>query len=466
MQVIERMRRIFELYGFQPLETPAMEKVEILSGKYGEEGDKLSYRVLKRGAELDRALEKVKGGAPASELADLGVRYDLTVPLARVVAQYGGRLPKPFKRYQIAPVWRADRPQQGRYREFMQCDVDIVGTDERMADTELLALMVEVFDMLELSDVVVNLNHRDLLKALSAANGNTPDKFPKFCTALDKHDKIGMDAVIGEMKEQGLSINAEGSLRALGASTSQLGGENSPEAWTILDGLFRDNPDGQRAVGHVFDIISACSWFGIPEGRVKFNPVLARGLDYYTGPIFEAIIPGSGSGSLSGGGRYDELVGNFAGHRIPATGTSFGIDRITDIMIERGLLKLLDRGTEVAIITLEGGVDSHAYSGRVFRCLHKAEVPCEFHYHVAGTLKQHIQAAVRRKNGFIVFIGSDETKMYGEFAKSPETVEGELPITIKRLADGVQKTLTLNEAVKWIKSPVESGLSGYRPAPA
>jgi histidyl-tRNA synthetase len=205
-------------------------------------------------------------------------------------------------------------------------------------------------------------------------------------------------------------------------------------------------------VEHILDIMSAFSWFGIPEGRVKFNPVLARGLDYYTGPIFEAILPGSGSGSLSGGGRYDELVGNFAGHRIPATGTSFGIDRITDLMIERGLIKPVARGTEATIATFAGGSEAQRYTVEVLKYLHKSGVPCELHYQVEGTLKQHIQAAVRRMNSYIVFIGSNETGAYTEFRKSPEAEEDKLPITIKRLADGIQKTLTLNEAVEWIRS--------------
>ena len=215
LEVVARMRRIFELYGFQPLETPAMERLDVLMGKYGAESDKLVFKVMKRGEELKRALDSLRDRSSSiPELSsglddvvhalkeqvpqivpDLGLRFDLTVSLARVVAQHGDKLPKPFKRYQIAPVWRADRPQKGRYREFIQCDVDIVGTDSMVADAEIISMVIEVLQDLKLPAFYVPVNHRGLLKALSASCGNPPEKFTEFCTALDKLDKIGRDGV-------------------------------------------------------------------------------------------------------------------------------------------------------------------------------------------------------------------------------------------------------------------------------
>ena len=455
LEVVERIRRIFELYGFQPLETPALERLDVLTGKYGEEGEKLTFRVMKRGEEFRRAWEAVKEGAAPDELADLGLRYDLTVPLARVVAQYGDRLPRPFKRYQIAPVWRADRPQHGRYREFIQCDVDIVGTDSRLADAELIVLMADVFNQLGLGEVEIHVNDRKLLFAMSRACGNPPGKFSEFCIELDKLEKVGREGVA-----QGMNIR--------GLATVVL-----PELWTFGDRIVRDlqgSPIGgppsfdwewsglamrnaelsdefRKGVRELFDLYQAAIVLGVRQQSVIINPFLARGLDYYTGPVYEAVLPQAGIGSLGGGGRYDELIGLFTGKSVPATGTSFGLERIVDLMLERGLLAEGKAAAEVSVLQLAGGYEAVEFAGVVLKFLRNAGVSCEPSYHVDAKIAKHIQAAAKRGNGFVVFVGDDELARYKSMrAGAPE----EIPVTAKRLTDGVQKQLSLSQFVLWL----------------
>jgi histidyl-tRNA synthetase len=426
-----------------------MERLEILSGKSGEESDKLTFRVMKRGAELERALEEVRRGAAPDELADLGLRYEFTVSLARVMAQYGDRLPKPFKRYQMGPVWRADRPQHGRYREFIQCDVDIVGTDSRLADAELIVLMTDVFEELGLNDVQIHINHRELLRAIARACGNPPEKFTDFCIALDKLDKEGNEGVLEAMRQRGLSQDMAEPLSAFLAFAAAVTLEDAINLERNVRVLIGDNSVGIQAIDAVKDIVASSSRLGAPEDRVVFDPTLARGLDYYTGPVFEAVLPQAGVGSLGGGGRYDELIGMFSGRKIPATGTSFGLERIVDLMLERGLLPTSRSVAQVSVLQLAAGDEAVEFAGVILKFLHNAGVSCEVSYHVDVKLAKHIQAAVRRGNSFVVFIGSDEL---GEYEKMKGGALEELPITAKRLADGVQRRLSLAEFAQWLLS--------------
>jgi len=456
MQVVERIRRIFELYGFQPLETPALERLEILSGKSGEESDKLTFRVMKRGAELERALEEVRRGAAPDELADLGLRYEFTVSLARVMAQYGDRLPKPFKRYQIGPVWRADRPQHGRYREFIQCDVDIVGTDSRLADAELIALMSEVFTDLGLDDIEIQVNHRGLLRALNGACGNPPGKFADFCTALDKMANVGRDGVEQEMRMRDLATDRLSQLWDFGQQVtdkSRSSFANALADWLgqITDQFILREPGVYESIStdikNIQDVRGSAIYLGAQPEKVILNPFLARGLDYYTGPVFEAVLPQAGVGSLGGGGRYDDLIGLFTRTRIPATGTSFGLERIVDIMLERGLLPPSRSVAQVSVLQLAAGGEAVEFAGVILKFLRNAGVPCEVSYHADVKLAKHIQAAVKRGNSFVVFIGSDEL---GEYEKMKGGAPAELPIVAKRLADGVQRRLSLAEFAQWL----------------
>jgi len=456
LEVIERMRRIFELYGFQPLETPAMERLEVLSGKYGEEGDKLTFRVMKRGAELKRALKEVgKEGSGPDTLADLGLRFDLTVPLARVVARYGASLPRPFKRYQIGPAWRADRPQHGRYREFIQCDVDIVGTDSSLADAELIALTIDVLTDLELPPFEVRVNHRGLLTALSTACGNPPERFFDFCAALDKLDTTGREGVESEMRDRKLETAKLQELWELADMRTYI--DNSSGLNQLVDyvsNFVEDAPGGKEFLGNLIQVLEFVDWLHTPSEMVMFDPALARGLDYYTGPVFEVVMRDRSMASIGGGGRYDELIGIFSGKPVPATGTSFGLERIVDLMVEHGSLVTKLKTATVQILAIEGGVDFVRFSGRILKFLHGKNISCELPYRIDSKLGKQIQTADKRGVQFVIIIGPDELREFGIKVLYEEFPIEAAKVTVKRLADGVQRQLTLDELVAWVKEPI------------
>jgi histidyl-tRNA synthetase len=309
--VIDIVRRVYERYGFEPLETPALENIETLTGKYGEEGDKLLYKVLRRGE------------GEASGEADLALRYDLTVPLARVVADNRGKLPKFFKRYQIQPVWRADRPQRGRFREFYQCDVDSIGSTSPVVEVEMIAAVSEVLQALGFGDFVVELNHRALLSAMLDAAGIDAARHGDALIAIDKLDKIGREKVALELVARGISIQS--------AETTLAAFENLDH----VDRLVSGSEAGRTASANLGAIIALAKATSA-KGHVKFTPRLARGLSYYTGAIMEITVPDL-AGSLGGGGRYDGLIGMFSGQQIPACGFSLGLERILVVMGERGM---------------------------------------------------------------------------------------------------------------------------------
>jgi len=468
LEVIEKMCRVFQLYGFQPLETPAMERLEILTGKYGDEGDKLIYRVMKRGEELKRSLGDIADSCSplgddinsltkfVSKMApDLGLRYDLTVSLARVVAQHGNKLPKPFKRYQIAPVWRADRPQRGRYREFIQCDVDIAGTDSMVADAEIITLFIDVFNDLKLPAFEVLVNHRGLLKALSTACGNLPEKSNDFCTALDKMDKIGMDGVVDEMSKRNLQTEK---LSQLWELTQQRCYINQSEELNALFNSFSEFIDldesNELFLKQMEELFRLLNGLSIPRDIVMFDPSLARGLDYYTGPVFEIFCRDRSIGSLAGGGRYDELIGMFSKQSIPAVGASLGLDRIVDILLEQGIIETKKTTVDVMVIDIDKSNDSIEYCGMILKELKKAGISCELNYDRDRQVGKQIKAADKRKISFIIFAGEGETATgivrKRHFSKKFEPID--LYVNIKRLIDGDErKNITLSDCIRWIK---------------
>jgi len=308
--VIDVVRRVYERYGFEPLETPALENIETLTGKYGEEGNKLIYKVLRRGE-----------GESSGE-TDLALRYDLTVPLARVVADNRGKLPRFFKRYQIQPVWRADRPARGRFREFYQCDVDAIGSTSPVVEAEMIAAVSEVLQTLGFTDFVVQLNHRELLTAMLEAAAVPPEKHGDALVAIDKLDKIGRDKVGDDMAARGIDrAAADACLRAF----------EDLDAFNELVGRSERGAAATRNVAAIIALLES----GPGKGHVRFTPRLARGLSYYTGAIMEIAV--EGIGSLGGGGRYDGLIGMFCGEQIPACGFSLGLERILVVMTERAM---------------------------------------------------------------------------------------------------------------------------------
>ena len=323
--VINIVRRVYESYGFEPLETPAVENIETLLGKYGEEGNQLIFKILKRGEH------------EASGQADLALRYDLTVPLARVVAEHSAELPRLFRRYQIQPVWRADRPARGRFREFYQCDVDALGSTSPAIEAELCGAVSEVLTALGFADFHIRLNHRQLLSAILRRVGVRPENEASTLVVLDKLDKIGQDGVVKELLEKGLldSMEQQDALlesKGVRHFLSWLMGSATREG--IAEWLSGDAA-GLAALANLSEIMALAE--ATPaKGRVTLDRTLARGLSYYTGAIMEIAVPDL-AGSLGGGGRYDGLVGMFSGEQVPACGFSLGLERILVLMGERGL---------------------------------------------------------------------------------------------------------------------------------
>jgi histidyl-tRNA synthetase len=315
--VIGVIKRVYERYGFEPLESPAVENLDTLMGKYGDEGNQLIFKILKRGE------------GEATGQADLALRYDLTVPLARVVAQYQSKLPRLFKRYQIQPVWRADRPARGRFREFYQCDVDALGSTSPVVEAELCAAVSDALTELGFSDFVIRLNHRQLLTSLLAAAGVAGDLHGSAMVALDKLDKIGADGVAKELNDRGIdAASASAMLQMFQTSAAEVDLER-------VAAFLGDDPGGRAALDNLRQI-RALSAGTSAAGKIAVDVSLARGLSYYTGAIMEINVADL-AGSLGGGGRYDNLVGMFLGQNIPACGFSLGLERILVVMGERSM---------------------------------------------------------------------------------------------------------------------------------
>lgn len=356
-RVFDLLRTSFERYGFEPLETPAVESTSALEGKYGEEGERLLFRILKRGNELAAAAKTALAlpedertpGALARALSDMALRYDLTVPFARVVAAHQNDLVLPFRRYQIQPVWRAERPQHGRYREFYQCDVDCVGSASLAVEAEMLALVCEVFTALGVRDFAVHINHRALLDALMESAGVSPDRRVAAMTALDKLDKIGQDGVRTELASASLSEKTiERLMEAVGLSGAPLA---MLEALRPIAGTTPEGEHGLRELGELFNALAAMR---VPPEHYQFDLAMVRGLAYYTGTIFETLPGGVRIGSLASGGRYDKLIGQFTGRDLPCVGISFGIDRMFDALTELGLLASDATTATQTLVTLFG----------------------------------------------------------------------------------------------------------------
>ena len=321
--VIGVVADVYQSYGFEPLETPAVENIETLTGKYGEEGDRLIFKILKRG-------EDGRTGE-----ADLALRYDLTVPLARVVAHHRATLPKYFKRFQVQPVWRADRPQKGRFREFYQCDVDATGSTAMTVEVELLAAGAEVLTRLGFADFAVRLNHRLLLTAVLDTAGVPPALHGSALISLDKTDKIGRDEVAADMVARGVPAGAAGTLVEMLFAPGAAGQDGNAATLDRVATFLGGSPPGTAAVAQLREILGLAA--GTAAGpHLQIDPTLARGLGYYTGAIFEIAVADL-AGSLGGGGRYDDLVGMFLGQRVPACGLSLGLERILVVMAERGM---------------------------------------------------------------------------------------------------------------------------------
>ena len=358
-RVFSLLRETFEHHGYEPLETPAVENTSVLEGKYGEEGDRLLFRILKRGESLEKAVRNLPAedgeagrtgaGRLARTLSDEALRYDLTVPFARVIAAHQSEIVLPFRRYQMQPVWRAERPQRGRYREFYQCDVDCVGSRSLTVDAEMVAIHCEVFTRLGFTNFVTRINHRNLLSSLMLAFDVPPDLHLATMTAMDKLDKIGPAGVKTELSRLALGADAVDRMVELIDQTG------APE--TMIETLQRTvghTAEGSAALQDLAELFEYLGQMNVPAANVKLDLSLVRGLSYYTGAIFETVLTESQLGSLGGGGRYDRLIGQFTGtgRDLPCVGISFGLDRILDALLEQQLLDERVTTNTQALVTL------------------------------------------------------------------------------------------------------------------
>ncbi len=395
--VVATIERVFQRHGFLPVETPAIENLSTLLGKYGEEGDQLLYRLLHRGDKLSRAL--AEPSVELDDLAELGLRYDLTVPLARVVAHYGQQLPRFFKRYQIQPVWRADRPAKGRFREFYQCDVDMTGTSSLLAEVEVINAICGALLALGFSGFGIALNHRAVLRGLIEAAKVDPALEGPALIALDKLDKIGPPGVRQELVQRG--IHEQAAERLLALTTTAEERDTTRRLHELRAALSR--PDAQRALDDL-DILVALS-ADTPAGPLlRLTPALARGLSYYTGPIFE-VISQDFSGSLGGGGRYDNLVGMFSGKQVPAVGFSLGLERILLLMEEGHMFPDLRLQAEVMVCPLPD-TPLGAVAGLTAR-LRQAGITVEL-YPERAKLGRQLSTANSLHIAYALIVGPDE----------------------------------------------------------
>lgn len=416
--IFDTIKSVFALYGFQQIETPAMENIGTLMGKYGEEGDKLLFRVQNSGEKAALAPEK-------------GLRYDLTVPFARYVVQHREELSFPFKRFQIQPVWRADRPQKGRYREFYQCDVDVIGSDSLIGELELIQIVEEVYRRLGIN-VCLHINNRKILAGIAEVIG-APDKIVDITVAIDKLDKIGVDAVNAELKERGLTNEAVEALQPILKPTPTLpeGKENDPKAKLAeLREYLAGSEIGLKGVAEmeeIFDLVesqkskdrSAQSHFSI-----ELDLCLARGLNYYTGAIFEVKALDAQIGSITGGGRYDNLTGIFGLPGVSGVGISFGADRIYDVLTELDLFpKKLLTATQILFATF--GTEELHYALRWAKELRAAGIAVEV-YPEPTKIKKQMGYADAKGIPFVAIVGGDEMAQNKVMLKNMTTGEQQL----------------------------------------
>ena len=432
--VIGVIKEVYERYGFEPLETPAVENIETLTGKYGEEGNQLIFKILKRGVH------------ESTGEADLALRYDLTVPLARVVAEYRDKLPKFFKRYQIQPVWRADRPARGRFREFYQCDVDVLGSRSMIVETEICAAACEVLTKLGFNDFCVRINHRKALTGILAVAGVALDQHESALIALDKLDKIGREGVEKEFASRGIDSRAGTNLLNLFSALSELEhaadiadqtkqAVNKAMLGRIVE-FVGDNELGAQGVDELRSILDFAAATGI-SNRLQIDPSLARGLSYYTGAIMEINVKDL-AGSLGGGGRYDNLVGMFLGHDVPACGFSLGLERILVVMSEKEMFpaRLVNAPAEVmvAIWNEETIADSLALA----QSLRAAGLRVDL-YPEADKLGKQFKYASSRSIPFVAVIGDDE-RAQGKVAVKDMSTGEQQAVSPEEVVERLRKT--------------------------
>ena len=423
--IFDTIKKVFRLYGYQPIETPAMENLSSLLGKYGDEGDKLLFRILNSGDFLssagDEDLVNRDAGKLSSKISEKGLRYDLTVPFARYVVQHRDEIVFPFKRYQIQPVWRADRPQKGRYREFFQCDVDVIGSDSLLNEYELIRIIDEIFLKLRIT-VVIKINNRKILSGIAEYIGEG-SRITDITVAIDKLEKIGIDGVNAELREKGISGEALKKLQPLLILEG-----NNVEKLSQLETILSASSVGLKGIEEMRLL------FGYLEnaemnGKVELDLTLARGLNYYTGAIIEVKSADVSIGSICGGGRYDNLAGVFGMEGVSGVGVSFGADRIYDVINQLNLFENV-KISSADVLIVNFGQNETKYALNILDKLHKMGLRSEL-YPDPAKLKRQMSYADSKNIPFIIMAGEDEIKSNS--------------LTIKNMLTGEQKSLTAEE---------------------
>lgn len=429
--IFDTIKSVFKLYGFQQIETPAMENLSTLMGKYGDEGDKLLFKILNSGDFLQtanaEALAEKNSVKLINSISEKGLRYDLTVPFARYVVQHNGELTMPFKRYQIQPVWRADRPQKGRYREFYQCDADVVGSDSLLNEAELVQIVDEVFARFGVN-VTLKVNNRKILSGIAEIVGEL-DRLTDITVAIDKLDKIGLDNVNAELREKGVSAEAVEKLQPI----ILLSGSNE-EKLATLKNVLAESETGLKGIEEIETILGLLSSANL-RLTLEIDLTLARGLNYYTGAIFEVKANDVEMGSISGGGRYDNLTGVFGLQGLSGVGISFGADRIYDVLNQLDLYpKETVNATKILFVCF--GDAEIAYSMPLVKEVRNAGIPAEI-YPTPAKMKKQLGYADSKNIKYVAIVGSDEME--------------QKKITLKNMETGEQEMLAVSDVIERIK---------------
>jgi histidyl-tRNA synthetase len=427
--IFDTIKSSFKKYGFSPIETPSFELSSTLMGKYGEEGDRLIFRILNSGDKMLKAdtlaLEEKNLARFANSLAEKALRYDLTVPFARFVVQHQNELSFPFKRYQIQPVWRADRPQHGRYQEFFQCDADVVGSDSLIYEVDFVLLFDEILTNLQLPSFTIKINNRKILSGIAEVSGES-DKLIDITVAIDKLDKIGEEGVVKELLEKGVSASAIEKIQPLFSFTG-----TNEEKVQKMKSFLSSSEIGLKGIEELEFVFGQINSLGLQKAELEFDITLARGLNYYTGAIFEVKANGVKMGSICGGGRYDDLTGLFGMSGMSGVGISFGADRIYDVLTELELFpKETDQGLTLLFVNF--GEKEQNYCMKLMHEVRANGIDCEI-YPTSAKIQKQMKYANDRKVQYVALIGEEEMN--------------EELVLLKNMESGEQVEMSIEEVI-------------------
>lgn len=428
--ILNTIKEVFKKFGFQQLETPAMENLAVLNGKYGEEGDQLMFKVLNNGDYLSKVkkISEENSKSLSFKISERALKYDLTVPFARFVVMNHHDLPMPFKRFQIQPVWRADRPQRGRYREFYQCDADVVGTDSLICEAEIIMMINEVFSKLKITDFDIKVNNRKILSGFAELLGAKEQETDLF-VAIDKLDKIGIDKVLEELEGKNFDTSTFDTLKEILAISG-----SPSEVLATLTNLFNQSETGTKGVQELQEVLEYLSALGLKETNIKIDTTLARGLSYYTGAIFEVKVNNTPIGSVSGGGRYDDLTSLFGLKDMSGVGFSFGVDRLYDVMTELNLFD--ESAVETSDVLLTNfDKESELHGLGILSKLRDAGIKAEI-YPTNDKMKKQFNFANKKNIPYVLAIGEDEIAIQ--------------KYTLKNMDSGEQNSYSIDEIIKTI----------------